>query len=482
MRQSSFGLRWWLIASLIVVLFSDFQISNLDSQRELALMVAGLVKPDWFTQIDILPAVLNTLAFALQGVALGSIAGFVFSLFLQCWPVRVFCASIRAVHELFWALLFLQITGLSPLTGVLAIAIPYAGIFAKVYGELMEQEGIKTQRGLEHSGFLNLKFFAHVSTAWPSIKTYTAYRLECALRSSIVLGFIGLPTLGFYLESAFSSGDYAESAALLYLLIALIGTLRFWLKAHLVPFYILASLIYLPPVADFSVQMLWQFLSYDLVPAPLRSDSNWGSWITSLSQQVTKGAVLTVGLAYLAMLVSGLLALLQFPLISKHFLQSSGRFVGHCLLVVQRSIPELVLAYIFLLVLGPSWIPAILALALHNGAIVAHLLGRYSFTLKLRADAVSGPMRYFYEVLPRLQQQFLAFLFYRWEVIQRETVILGILGIHTLGFYVDSAFEELRFDRALVLITATALLNIGLDIFTTHMRRRLHLPSIPEQL
>ena len=91
-------------------------------------------------------------------------------------------------------------------------------------------------------------------------------------------------------------------------------------------------------------------------------------------------------------------------------------------------------------------------------------------------------MRYFYEVLPRLQQQFLAFLFYRWEVIQRETVILGILGIHTLGFYVDSAFEELRFDRALVLITATALLNIGLDIFTTHMRRRLHLPSIPEQL
>lgn len=34
--------------------------------------------------------------------------------------------------------------------------------------------------------------------------------------------------------------------------------------------------------------------------------------------------------------------------------------------------------------------------------------------------------------------QFLAFLFYRWEVIVRETAILGILGIRTLGFYVDS--------------------------------------------
>lgn len=482
MLQSSFGLRWWLVAGLFVLFFADVQVTTLDPQRELALIVSGLLSPDWFTQIDILPAVFNTLAFALQGVALGSLAGFMLSLFLHHWLVRVFCAAIRAVHELFWALLFLQITGLSPLTGVLAIAIPYAGIFAKVYGELMEQEGVKTQRGLEHSGLLNLKLFTHVSAVWLSIKTYTAYRLECALRSSIVLGFIGLPTLGFHLESAFSSGNYAESAALLYVLIALIGTLRFWLKGYLIPFYLMASLVYLPPVAEFSAAALWQFLSSDLVPSPLRTGSSWAIWIDSLFQQIAKGGALTVGLAYLAMLVSGLLALLQFPLISKHFFRRPGRFAGHCLLIIQRSIPELVLAYIFLLMLGPSWIPAILALALHNGAIVAHLLGRYSLMLNLRTDAVSGPMRYFYEMLPRLQRQFFAFLFYRWEVIQRETVILGILGIHTLGFYVDSAFEELRFDRALVLIMFTALLNIALDIFTTRMRRRLHLPAIPEQL
>ena len=31
------------------------------------------------------------------------------------------------------------------------------------------------------------------------------------------------------------------------------------------------------------------------------------------------------------------------------------------------------------------------------------------------------------------------FLFYRWEIILRESAILGILGVYTLGFYVDSA-------------------------------------------
>jgi phosphonate transport system permease protein len=50
---------------------------------------------------------------------------------------------------------------------------------------------------------------------------------------------------------------------------------------------------------------------------------------------------------------------------------------------------------------------------------------------------------------------------YRWEVILRESAILGLLGAATLGFYIDSAFEEIRFDRAVLLIIVTALLNIG---------------------
>ncbi|MEC9482531.1 MAG: ABC transporter permease subunit, partial [Halomonas sp.] len=80
-----------------------------------------------------------------------------------------------------------------------------------------------------------------------------------------------------------------------------------------------------------------------------------------------------------------------------------------------------------------------------------------------------------YEIVPRIYGPFLAFLFYRWEIIMRETAILGILGIATLGFYVDSAIQELRFDRAVVLIVITALLNIGVDSLARRLRRRLRL-------
>ncbi len=34
----------------------------------------------------------------------------------------------------------------------------------------------------------------------------------------------------------------------------------------------------------------------------------------------------------------------------------------------------------------------------------------------------------------------------------RESAIFGILGVKTLGYYVDASISELRFDRTLVLI------------------------------
>ena len=164
-------------------------------------------------------------------------------------------------------------------------------------------------------------------------------------------------------------------------------------------------------------------------------------------------------------------------MVSRKFFGPVGRTVGHILLVVARSTPEYILAYIFLQFWGPSMLPAIVALAIHNGAIIGHLTGRHSNQIPDRPDAPTGLNLYGYEVLPRVYGQFLAFLFYRWEVILRETAILGILGIHTLGFYVDSAIQDIRLDRALFLIVVTALLNIAVDALSRHIRARLRLST-----
>ena len=103
---------------------------------------------------------------------------------------------------------------------------------------------------------------------------------------------------------------------------------------------------------------------------------------------------------------------------------------------------------------------------------------RQSNEVRLRADTVKGFNRYIFELLPRLYNGFLAFLFYRWEIIMRETAILGILGIQTLGFFIDSAIQDIRFDKALVLILLTAFLNIIVDKLSRTLRTRLNLKTV----
>lgn len=470
--------------ALVCLFFSDIAITTQNPWTEMGRLLLGILTPDLFAVGDVGTALLRTVAFAFVGVTLGCVAGFLLALVFRSRLVRTGCAFVRAIHELFWALIFLQFFGLHPLTGVLAIAIPYAGVFAKVYSEILDEADPTPMRTLPFgTGVISTFLFTRVPAAWPHLLSYTSYRVECGLRSSAILGFVGLPTLGFYLESSFAEGYYSEVGALLLLFYVLIATLRLWIRPKLVPVYVLAAPFFLGEGLPIVWSNATRFFTQDIIPAPLREGEGWsafGDWLGSLLlNEALPGIWNTLVLTQIALVATGLLALLAFPLISRHFGGPVKRTAGHVFLVVGRSTPEYLLAYILLQLWGPSMLPAVVALALHNGGIIGHLIGRQSSEIRLRPDAAPGFNRYAYELVPRVYGPFLAFLFYRWEIIMRETAILGILGIYTLGFYVDSAIEEIRFDRAMVLILITALLNIGIDAISRRVRVRLRLQNSP---
>lgn len=471
--------------ALFAFYFADISITTLDPWAEINRMLVGVVTPDFFSVDVIGSAIVKTVAFALIGVALGAVSGFILAQFFHLRLVRLVCAFVRAIHELFWALIFLQMLGLTPLTGILAIAIPYAGICAKVYAETLEEADVPALQAVPAGSHLVSTFFyVRLPEVWTHIVNYTSYRFECGLRSSAVLGFVGLPTLGFYLETAFNEGNYSEVSALLITFYILIASIRFWLRPRLIGIYLLAAPFLLGGGMDIKLGNVTRFLGVDIVPAPLRgadlfdplSWHEFASWASHLLvDQALPGIVATLILTQIALVGTAFLSLAFFPLISEKFLGKKGRLVGHLFLVVVRSTPEFILAYIFLQLWGPSMLPAIIALSLHNGAIIGHLMGRFSNEIRLRPDHAKGINLYGYEIVPRIYGQFLAFLFYRWEVIMRETAILGILGIATLGFYVDSAMADIRLDRALFLILITAVLNIAIDSLSRSIRKRLRL-------
>lgn len=144
--------------------------------------------------------------------------------------VRPLIALLRSVHELLWAVLLLAALGLGPTTAVLAIALPYAGVLAKVFSEMIDEAPREAAEALRQAGATPLQvFFAGVAPrALPDLSAYAFYRFECALRSSAILGFFGFPTLGYYVAASFENLHYGEVWTYLYTLFLLVAAADLW--------------------------------------------------------------------------------------------------------------------------------------------------------------------------------------------------------------------------------------------------------------
>ncbi len=174
-------------AALLALLGADIHIYAVDPWRELGRIGLGLVQPHWDDLPGLLQALGNNLAFAFIAVALAAPLGLLLAMLFHWRGVRIFCASVRSVHELFWGLIFMQIYGLSATTGLLAILVPFTGVFAKVFAEIFEQQSATPRQTLPPAlrsakGALKRYAYTLIPQAWPSLVSYTRYRMCAALQ------------------------------------------------------------------------------------------------------------------------------------------------------------------------------------------------------------------------------------------------------------------------------------------------------------
>ena len=467
---------------------ADLRVSALDPWSDLAQFGAGFIWPD-FASVLVREIVL-TVAFAVTGVTFGATLGLAMSLlFARSLIIRLVAAGMRSIHELFWALLLLQILGISPWTGVLAVGIPYAGIFAKVYAEMMEEAELAAERVLPRATSIVSRFlYARAPLLARPFRSYTLYRLECGLRSSLILGFIGIPTIGDEISNAFRPGSYHEAAALLLIFYALIATRGLWASSKLLPILVPGSIVALvtltSPLGGLPIATRLTNFVASIVPEPLRNGhGDVVSWFWDIvTTQIGPGIATTLVLSQLAATLAALSALISFPAVSRRFNGRFGRILGRAWLIVLRGTPDYMLAYILLQLLGLSMLPAVLALGVHNGGIIAYLMGQHADHLDYRRDAPRGLDLYAYETMPRLFGQFVALVLYRYEIIVRESAILGMLSIYTLGFYVQADMYDFKMDRAVVLLAATGLLSVSTDAISRMLRARLRIQTLPTRL
>ena len=145
--------------------------------------------------------------------------------FLLRQAVRWLLIVLRSVPELVWALVFVRVVGLGPTAGVLAIALTYGGMLGKVYAEILESgEPHATQTLLRNGGSrLQAFFFGLLPQNAAELTSYTVYRWECAIRSSVVLGFVGAGGLGQQMDNSMKMFNGGEVLTMLAVFVALVA-------------------------------------------------------------------------------------------------------------------------------------------------------------------------------------------------------------------------------------------------------------------
>ncbi len=511
---------------------------NLNGLRLLDDLLATALSPALtpaFLQV-VLDAAVVTVAFAALGtfgaLLIGAVGGLVLS--DVAWsrrppaPVRLArlllrgtLVAARSIHELVWALLLVSVLGLDPLVGVLAIAIPFGAQTAKVFGETLDGVPQGPLQALRSSGARTVPAMAYalLPGAAPLLLSYSFYRFECAIRSAVLLGVVGLGGLGQELVVSLQSRNWDEVWTLIAAVLLVSAVVDLWStrvradmavvscadwspgqagapqagrgrRSRLARWSLLVGLaglaaawfasgVSLTGLASERTRDLTGRLVTDLWPPQLPLDG-WAALVGSVAD--------TIAMALLAMAIAVLITLLVGPWATRTRTGSTGRARGpsraldtlawlgaRLVLLVLRSVPPNVWAIVALLALFPGILPGALALGLYTGGILGRLVAEAWESVDTRArDAllqggVSRTVAAVAAVTPPSAHHLLTYTLYRFEICVRDTAVVGVVGAAGLGRLLAENLAVFRFP----VVSAILIASFGVSLASELLGRRL---------
>ncbi|MGL4295209.1 MAG: phosphonate ABC transporter, permease protein PhnE [Aestuariivirga sp.] len=110
--------------------------------------------------------------------------------------------TLRGVDTLVWALIWVNVVGLGPFAGVLAIAISDIGSFGKLFSEAIEASDRKPVEGVMASGGSRLHAirFGILPQVAPVLISQYLYYFESNTRSATIIGIVGAGGIGLQLS------------------------------------------------------------------------------------------------------------------------------------------------------------------------------------------------------------------------------------------------------------------------------------------
>jgi len=492
-----------------------------DGRRNVIDLLRGFSKPDFSFEFlqRIVELSIESLLIGLLGTCLAILLGSLFAIAAIRIPTfsdppekhrwftglpahtlraltRFLMGFFRSVPEIVWAFLLVRTMGLGPGAAVIAIALTGSGISGKLYAELAEATDRNPSNALQASGAprLGVILFSIIPQVARQWINYALFRLECNIRTGTILGVVGAGGLGSEIALSIRYFQFDKLATTLLAVLVFVIALEIisaWLRKQPATLSLMIGAVGgiisgitldIPWASLFSDNLFLTQIQFTALPQSL----NWSNF---------KLIAVTVSMAWVATLCASICAFLLAPLSTRALMVSSyltddyrisgtTKFIrtaifgcARLFLQICRALPELTLALIFIIWVGPGVLAGILAIATHNIGVIGRLFTDVyddvepGSTSALQSTGASALAIWFFSVMPQVFPRLLAFSLYRFEVNVRSTAMIGFVGAGGIGDKIHTAISLFQMTELLGLLLIMLFVVTLLDIAGDSLRR-----------
>lgn len=211
----------------------------------------------------------------------------------------------------------------------------------------------------------------------------------------------------------------------------------------------------------------------------LSTELSVSRWLARI-WEVVPDLILTLNMALLSTLLGFVTAVFLACFASQNIMPYSGVVLfTRRLMDLFRSFPEIVMALIFLYLMGKSLLPAVLAIWIHTAGALGKLFSEAIENIDakplegLESTGASWVSRIRFGVFPQVTPLFFSYAILRLEINVRASTILGFFGLGGIGQALYNQIQWRDGGRVTAIFVLLVATIIALDYLSDWIRSRL---------
>lgn len=187
----------------------------------------------------------------------------------------------------------------------------------------------------------------------------------------------------------------------------------------------------------------------------------------------------TVFIAFAGSLMAAIIAVPLAFLAARNMMGRYPSVIGKWILSAVRAFPDLILAILFVVAVGPNAFAGVLAIAIGSTGMLGKMFSEIIESIDMEiveAMEANGANRIqilFYAVFPQIIPEFLSYAIYRFEVDIRASSILGIVGAGGIGTMVVFASSNRNWNEMGTILLSIIVVVTLIDFASARIRRKI---------